>query len=134
MPEWMQPLIDAVAANMAAHGPESPLGLRYRQLDDVWDLLVYPMPIEMIGGAHDGGRASPSFSLDLEGVRSALSRVESIAWDAHGAGPDNDEVGPCISIRGQFAAFQVWLRVLAHAPADVGPAVKVDATSKLPTA
>ncbi len=131
MPEWMQPLIDAIAASMSAHGPESPLGLRYRQLDDVWDLLVYPMPVEMIGGAHDGGRACPGFSLDLESLHLAIDRVESVAWDAHGASPDNDDLGPCIAIRGEFGGQPIWLRILAHAPADVEPAAKVDATPRL---
>jgi hypothetical protein len=54
MPDWMAPLIEMIAANMSAHGPGSPHGLRYRQVDDVWDMLVYATPVEMIGGAHDG--------------------------------------------------------------------------------
>jgi hypothetical protein len=132
MPEWMQPLLEAIAASMSAHGPESPLGLRYRQLDDVWDLLVYPMPVEMVGGAHDGGRASPGFSLDLEALHFAIDRITSVEWDAHGCLPDNDGHGPCIAIRGNFAGRQIWLRILADAPADVEAAVKVDTTSRTP--
>jgi hypothetical protein len=134
MPEWMEPLIEAIAANMSAHGPNSPLGLRYRQLDDVWDMLVYATPVEMIGGAHDGGRACPSFSFDVEGLRSAIGQVDSVTWEPHGARTVDDDVGPCIVIRGRFGSHAILLRVLAHAPLDVEPAVKVDATGKSPTA
>jgi hypothetical protein len=130
MPEWMERLVEAIAANMAAHGPESPLGVRYRQLDDVCDLVVYPMPVEMIGGPHDGGRACPSFSLDLDGLLSAITHVNSVTWDAHGAGLENDGVGPCVVIQGEFAEYQILLRVLANAPADVEPRVKVDTTGR----
>src|SRR5689334_10776033 len=90
MPAWIQPLVEAVNASMSANGPEGPLGLRYRQLAECWDLLLYPLPVEMIGGAHDGGLACPSFSLDLDGLRSAFTRVDALGWDAHGVGDNQD--------------------------------------------
>ena len=51
-----------------------------------WDVLVYALPVEMVGGAHDGGLATPGFSLDLQSLRAAFARVDAFAWDAHGTG------------------------------------------------
>lgn len=123
-PTWLEGLVHHVAATMTAYSPMGPLGLRYRRLQDLFDVLVYPLPLEMIGGAHDGGLAVPNFSLALPEVLSAFTRVDAVNWHAHGVG---DDEGPCVSIEGVYHGWQVWLRVLACAPADVGPGLKVSA-------
>src|SRR5207249_2421960 len=102
LPGWLEPLVRAVASGMTVHGPVGELGLRYREWEGVWDVLIYPLPVEMVGGAHDGGLAAPGFSLDLEGLRPAFSRVDAIGWDAHGTGDDNVDDGPCVSVVGEF--------------------------------
>jgi len=38
--------------------------------------------------------------------------------------------GPCVSVEGQFAGHQGWLRVLAYAPDDEEPGMKFDATGR----
>ena len=48
LPEWLDELVHVAAGCLTAHGPDSPLGLRYRDLGDVWDVLIYPTPVEMI--------------------------------------------------------------------------------------
>lgn len=129
IPAWMNALVEKVAAAMLGHGPAVPLGLRYRQMANQWDILIYPLPVEMIGGAHDGGLAAPGFSLDLEQLRSAFQSLTVMGWDAHGTGAENAADGPCISAAGDVAGRQVWLRILAFAPADEEAALKVDANS-----
>ncbi len=123
-PAWMEALVHAVAGSMTPYSPIGPLGLRYRQLPGVFDVLVYPLPLEMVGGAHDGGLASPNFSLSLPDLLSAFTRVDAVHWNAQGLAGDE---GPYVSIEGSYQGYQVWLRVLACAPADVGPGLKVNA-------
>ncbi len=123
-PAWMEALAHAVAASMTAYSPIGPLGLRYRRQQGLFDILVYPLPLEMLGGAHDGGLAAPNFSLALPELLSAFSRVDAVHWNAHGVGDDD---GPCVSIEGLYQGHQIWLRVLACAPADVEPGLKVNA-------
>ena len=130
VPAWLEPLVQAAASSMTPHGPAGPLGLRYRQVDGVWDVLAYALPVEMVGGAHDGGVAAPGFSLDLRALQAAFTRVDALGWDAHGTGPAGAEGGPCVSVEGEFAGRKVWLRVLAYAPADVAPARKVDSRGR----
>jgi hypothetical protein len=130
MPDWLDPLAEAVAQSITVHGPEGQLGLRYREVEGAWDVLVYPLPVEVVGGGHDGGLAAPGFELDLRPLQAAFGRVDAFVWDAHGTDAGNAEDGPCLSVRGEFGGRRVWLRVLAYAPADVGPAGKVDASGR----
>src|SRR5260370_20402190 len=89
LPSWLEPLVEAVAASMTVHGPEGPLGLRYRPLDQRWDVQIYPLPVEMVGGAHDGGLAAPGFSLDLRAVAAAFDRTRELGWDPQRNRPEN---------------------------------------------
>ena len=131
LPSWLEPLVESVATAMTVHGPEGPLGLRYRLIDDKrWDVQIYPLPVEMVGGAHDGGLAAPGFSLDLRAIAAAFDWAGELGWDPHGTRPDNADAGPCFWVMGEFAGREVWLRVLAYAPEDVAPAAKVDASDR----
>ena len=80
--------------------------------------------MELVGGRHDGEVVSPGFSLDLEQVRSAFTRVDAVTWQAHPMG-EQDE-GPSISVEGEYAGREVWLRVLAFAPDDEVPGETFD--------
>jgi hypothetical protein len=125
VPAWLESLVEAVAGGLTAQGPPGPLGFRYLEEEGAWEVLVYPLPVEMVGGAHDGGVVSPGFSLDLEGLRSLFDRVDAFGWDAHGLAPDD---GPSISMEGLYQGREVWLRVLAFAPDDEEPGMKWDTT------
>src|SRR5262249_46277330 len=98
------------------HGMPGRLGLRYREEEGAWEVLVYQVPVELVGGRHDGEVVSPGFTLDLEQVRSAFTRVEDLSWQAHPLGEGAE--GPCVSGEGRYAGQEVWLRVLAFAPDD----------------
>ncbi len=124
VPEWLSPLVEAVAEAMTAHNVPGPLGLRYREEEGAWEVLLYLLPVELVGGAQDGGVVSPGFELDLERVRSAFSRVDALSWNAHPADPEHD--APYVSLEGELGGRQVWLRVLAFAPEDEGPGAKID--------
>ena len=49
-----------------------PLGYRYNEDDDYWEVDIYPTPVELIGGAVDGEVIAPGFGLDVEELRSAF--------------------------------------------------------------
>jgi hypothetical protein len=124
MPRWLNALVEEVADAMTAHAPSGGLGVRYREEEGDWEVLVYPLPVELVGGAHDGEVVWPGFSLDLERVRSAFTRVDAVVWNAHPLGDEDDN--PCVSIEGEHAGRLVWLRVLAYAPQDEEPGMTFD--------
>ena len=124
MPQWIDDLAAVVADAMTAHAPPGRLGLRYLEDDGAWEVLVYTLPVELVGGRHDGEVVSPGFSLDIEQVRSAFTRVDDVSWQAHSLSDHDD--GPCVSVEGEYAGRQVWLRVLAFAPDDEEPGETLD--------
>jgi hypothetical protein len=98
-------------------------GFRYRQEDGFWEVLIYLQPVELIGGAEDAEIVSPGFSLDLDGLRGVFDQVHDFAWLAVGL---NYDEGPRVSIEGTYKGHEVFVQVLAYAPEDEGPRMKVD--------
>lgn len=128
-PEWMESLVDTVSRCIEAHSAMGPLGFRYRDEEDLSEMIVYPTPVELIGGAVDGEVVLTGFSLDLQELVSTFDRVDSLHWFAHGFGPlDNN--GPHISIEGDYQGHFVWLQILAEPPEDEEPGIKYNTIKK----
>ena len=113
VPAWLDELVEAVADCLTADGPMGPLGFRYGEEEGFWELVVYPTPVELLGGAHDGAVVAPGFTLDLEGLRAAFDRVDDFGWNAPGL---HDADGPHVWVEGEYRGREVWLRVLAQCP------------------
>ncbi|MEK6238513.1 MAG: hypothetical protein N2C14_27660 [Planctomycetales bacterium] len=124
MPDWLHDLVAAATACMTVSAP-GPAGVRYREEDGFYELMLYPTPVELVGGADDGSMVSPLFSVDLEQLRGVMDRVVDFGWEAHGH-PGHD--GPHVWLEGSQAGHDVLLRVLAFAPEDEEPGSKMDAT------
>jgi len=100
-----------------------PLGFRFWEDEGCWVVLIYPRPVELVGGSVDGEVVAPGFSLDLEELRSLFDRVDACSWQTLGF---NDNEGPHVSIEGIYQGHDVFLQVLAYAPDDEDPGLKVD--------
>jgi hypothetical protein len=129
VPAWLDELVEAVADGLTADGPMGPLGFRHGHEEGCWGLVVYPTPVELLGGAHDGAVVAPGFTLDLEGLRAAFDRVDDFGWDAVGL---HDAEGPHVRVEGEYRGREVWLRVLAQAPEDEDPGMKLDVQGSRP--
>jgi hypothetical protein len=112
---------------MEAHSPMGALGWRYHE-EDLVELVVYPTPVELVGGEQDGTIVIPGFSLDVQALQAVFERVTALDWHAQDVGPD-DEDGPHISLEGTYQGHAVWLRVLAEAPDDEEPGLKLDTSA-----
>ena len=121
----MAALVDVAAACLEAHSPMGPVGFRYLEEEARGELVVYPTPVELVGGAADGTVVLPGFSLDLQALLVAFERVTGLQWCAHGFGP-YDPDGPCISLEGIYQGHPVWLRMLAEPPEDEEPGLHLD--------
>ena len=119
---WLHRLVEAVAGCMVADCPMGPLGYRYGEDEGQWDVDLYPMPVELIGGAVDGQVMAPGFFLDIEKLRGLFERIDDMAWQSLGFPSDN---GPHISIEGVFQGREVFLQVFAYAPKDEKPGMKL---------
>jgi hypothetical protein len=124
----MTELVEAIAGCMEAHSAMGKMGWRYHEEDDVAALVVYATPVELVGGEHDGAIVIPGFSLDVQALQGVFERVTDLHWNAQGLGP-GDEDGPHISIEGVYQGHHVWLQVLAEAPEDEEPGLKLDTSA-----
>ena len=88
---WMTELVEGVAGCMDAHSPIGALGWRYHEEEDLLELVVYPTPIQLVGGEHDGAIVIPGFSLDVLALQAVFERVTALHWHAHDVGPDDEE-------------------------------------------
>ena len=122
-PLWLEDLVRTAAECMAADSPIGPLGYRYREDEGLWEVWVYPMPVELLGGAVDGKVVAPGYSLDLRRLPAALDRVDDFGFSAC-AFPGSE--GPHVWIEGIFHGHAVLVEVLARAPEDEEPGMKVD--------
>src|SRR5712691_8231234 len=108
---WLTELVESVAGYMEAHSPMGALGWRYHAEDELAALIVYPTPVELVGGDHDGAIVMPGFSLDVQALQAVCERVTALHWHAQGFSPD-DEDGPSLALEGTYQDHLVWLRVL----------------------
>ena len=69
----------------------------------------------------------PGFSLDLQQLCELFESVVSFGWNALGL---NWPQGPHVYVEGVFQGREVYLQVLAYAPEDEEPGLKVDATRR----
>ncbi|MEK6234551.1 MAG: hypothetical protein N2C14_07550, partial [Planctomycetales bacterium] len=124
LPDWLGEVIEAAIACMMVSAPVPP-GVQYAEEDGLHEVMLYPTPVELMGGAQDGGTATPSFSVDLEAFRGVLDEVVDFGWEAHG---HSETETPHVWLEGSHAGHNVLIRVLAFAPEDEEPGSKMKAT------
>ena len=120
---WLHQLLEAVAGCMTADSPMGPLGYRYGEEEGSWEVDVYPTLVELVGGAVDGEVVAPGFTLDVEELRAAFDRIKAWVW--HSLGFPHDE-GPRLVVEGVLQGREVFLQVLAYAPEDEEPGMRLD--------
>lgn len=132
-PDWLESLVEKVADCMEGHGPAG--SVQYRcwteaeEDEALWEILVYPTPIELVGGAVDGTVVSPGFTLDLHALSALFEGVVAFMWEAEAFEPDDAEA-PNVSIEGTYQGHSVLLRLLTEAPEDEEPGLELEIESK----
>ncbi len=120
-PSWLESLLEIAAGCTESHTPTFSVGCRYGEDDGLWEVIVYPIPVQLVGGDEDGTIVSPGFSIDLEALRAAFEQVAGMQWSVH-----YHLDGPEISIEGRYQGHEVVLRILAEAPDDEEPGMALD--------
>jgi len=115
--------VETVAANAEADSVLGPFVYRYVEEDGFWEVVMYPSPVELVGGALDGDVVTLGFTLHLEGLRAAFQRVDELCWNALGVIGHEE---PYVAIEGEYQGHEVYLRILACAPEDEEPGIEID--------
>lgn len=99
---------------MRANGPQ----YLYGEDDGLWQIDLYPTPVELIGGAVDDDVVAPGFSLNIQQPRGLLDRIDALAWLSLVL-PSGD--GPRVSIERVYQGQEVFHPVLVYASEDDEP-------------
>lgn len=124
---WAHTLMEEISGCMEAISPMGPLGCRYRNDDGFVELMVYPTPVELVGGPDDGSLVDPDFRLDLSQLLPAFDEVRHLSWNALGL---NEEGGPHVSLEGKSRGQDVFLQVFARAPDGEEAGLRLNVTGK----
>jgi hypothetical protein len=125
--DWLDELYEALVGCVEADSPMGPMGLRSWEEEGFWEVWVYPTPVELVGGRHDGEVVVPGFSFDLQQLREVFESVGAFGWNALGL---NWPQGPHVYVEGVFEGREIFLQVLSYAPEDEKPGLKADATRR----
>ncbi|NUQ65229.1 MAG: hypothetical protein HUU20_22410 [Pirellulales bacterium] len=120
---WIRRLVAAVADCIDADSAMGPLGYRYFDDHGCWMIDLYPTPVELIGGAADGEIVAPGFALDLDQLQSAFDEIDAFSWSSLGFPHDE---GPRVIVEGVYDGRDVFLQILAYAPEDEEPGMKLN--------
>ena len=93
----------------------APLGCHYHVAQDCWEITVFVMRVEVVGGIRDGEKLVLPFHVDLPSLPTLFDEIETFTWQTARLGR-NDDLGQHISVTGRVGEDAVWLRILADAP------------------
>ena len=93
----------------------APLGCHYHLAQDCWEITIFVMRVEVVGGGRDGETLVLPFHLDLPSVPLLFDEVETFMWQTARLG-QFDDLGQHISVTGRVGEDAVWLRIMADAP------------------
>ncbi len=113
-PDWLERFVRDIASMVRSY-ENAPLGCHYHLADDCWEITVFLMRVEVVGGIRDGERLVLPFHVDLPSLPTLFDEVETFTWQTARLGR-HDDLGAHISVTGRVGMDSVWLRVLADAP------------------
>ncbi len=126
---WIEALVDTVSACIEAHNPMGPLEFWYGTEEEITQLIIFPTPVELVGGSVDGAVVVAGFSLDLHTLQAAFERLDAVTWQAHSLGPYDFE-GAHLSLEGVYQGQEVWLRILPNPPEETEPGLRLNTSGQ----
>jgi len=113
-PRWLERFVRDISGMVRSYD-NAPLGCHYYLAHDCWEVTVFLMPVEVVGGGRDGESLVLPFHVDLPSVPLLFDEVETFTWQTARLGA-SDDLGQHISVTGRVGDDAVWLRILADAP------------------
>jgi len=122
-PGWLRWLGNDVAKIISGSRQETaPVGCHFFHdtVEDVWEMTLFVMATEVVGGPADGSHLPSYFQIDLNAVVSLFDSTPQLRWQASSYA-DDDQLGCHISLEGLARGREVWLRILQVPPEEFDP-------------
>jgi hypothetical protein len=113
-PDWLDEVVREISSMLHTH-EQIPMGCHVFEAADCWEVSLFLMRVEVLGGQRDGQHVTLPFHLDLSGLTQVLDQTESVSWQSSRLGSE-DDLGPHVSLTGRTGEHRVWIRILAEAP------------------
>lgn len=94
---WVDRFLEQVAEAFEGHAPGS-ISWRYDAEEN--ELRVAPAPVEVVGGAADGGAVFPAYWLNLSQVIGAFDAMPAVEWNTL----DNE-----VCCEGRIGGEEAWV-------------------------
>lgn len=128
-PEWLDQLAKLVCDCMDLSDEAPPIGCHYHFNGELWEVSLFILSTEVVGGAYDGVKLSALFFLDLSRLLDIFDVVESSEWQPHRI-DESDDLGSHVALIGRFQGRRIWLRILADSPEQFVPGRRANLLNK----
>ncbi|MCX6125197.1 MAG: hypothetical protein NTV34_10710 [Proteobacteria bacterium] len=122
-PNWMEKTLESISGAVESTGAPGSIGYEYYLDEDVWNILVFPLPVEIIeDGSLEYGTVG--FSVDIEPIRSMFENIAGMTMASAAAHTDDPE-DVVFSINGNLNGHPVFLRILTNPTEDADPKFRI---------
>lgn len=116
-PLWLQDLIEQVTETVTPLAQPAELACHYFHStsgDDEWEVTLFP-ETPQFGGRLTGYHTADALSVDVFALVQVFDLVSNCRWQTQVVASD-DEIGPHLSVEGEYEGNNVWLRVASNPP------------------
>lgn len=117
-PDWLLSFVNDVVQVFVDASVEAPIGCHvyHDESMNCWEVTLFISRTELLSGPHDGLKFPTWFQLNVFSVGTAFDTLPVIHWQSEKIAAD-DELGNHLSFEGIVSGYNMWLRILADAPA-----------------
>ncbi len=115
-PEWLSRFVDRVLASVTALSIPGQFNCHtyFNDTADEWEVTLFARSSQF-GGRLKGLSQNCPIAVDVFELASCFSQVDGCGWQSARIDSE-DDVGPHLSIEGDFDGHRVWLRMPGQVP------------------
>lgn len=122
-PAWLRWLANDAAKVVGGDRTEAaPVGCHFFHdtVQDIWEITLFVMATEVVGGPDDGTHLPSYFQMDLNAIVSLFDTTPQLRWQSDSYA-DDDQLRCHVSAEGIARGRDVWMRILQTPPGEFAP-------------
>jgi hypothetical protein len=122
-PEWLRNLRRKIKSCLDGDESADLFGMTstFNAETDIYTFLVYPKPVEVVGGSADGSKMWESFSLDVTRLMRMFDKAPEVSW-----GSRKPNAPSSVRLGGLYRGHSVVVCVSEEPPPFIKPKVLLD--------